>query len=258
MKKLLVAVLLICLGVMGVACTTTPAQSGGSGSSGAGSGSAGSGSSSTASTAQAVQNTATVRLEGNPTTGYTWIYTAIPNDVIKEKSSDYIMDSNPQGMTGVGGTFVFEFEAVKEGSAQILFFYLRTWENEPAAIVEAYNAVVDAKGNLTITPVKDPVNNIQAITLEGNPTTGYTWVYTNIPDGIVSEKASDFLMDPHSEGLDGAGGTFLFVFESVGAGEAELVFYYKRSWEDTPPEDAVAYMAVVDNNGKLVISKVSE
>ena len=94
--------------------------------------------------------TATVELEGNPTTGFTWIYTMIPEGIVKELSNDYIQDDADEGMTGVGGTFIFKFEAVAQGETELSFFYLREWEDEPAEEIVVYNAVVDANLNLTL------------------------------------------------------------------------------------------------------------
>jgi len=96
-------------------------------------------------------NRATVELEGNETTGYTWIYSMDPEGVVKEVSSEYVQDSNPLGMSGVGGTFKFTFEAVAEGEAEITFSYLREWEDDPPASVVHYRAIVDAENNLTLT-----------------------------------------------------------------------------------------------------------
>ena len=276
MKKFLVVVVLIfTIAMMGVGCTNTSAQSSGSGSSGAGGGSTsagsgssgtgsgssstGSGSSSSASTSQAAaQSTATVSLKGNASTGYTWLYTADPTGIVKEKSSSYALDSNlPDPPPGTGGTFVFEFEAVKEGEAELVFFYTRTWENSPAINVATYKAVVDAGGSLKITPVDDKVQRTAVITLEGNITTGYTWVYVTQPEGIVIEKSRDYIPDPNPQGADGVGGTHVFVFESMSEGTAELNFHFLREGDSAPASKIVTFKAVVDASGNLKITQVS-
>ena len=96
------------------------------------------------------QNTATVELAGNPTTGYTWVSEIVPDGVVREVSCEFLQDSAPQGTTGVGGTFVFTFEAVAAGEAEITFSYLREWEDVPAVNTAIYKATVDAGGNLKL------------------------------------------------------------------------------------------------------------
>ena len=95
---------------------------------------------------------AVVELTGNPTTGYTWVCSLTPEGIVKEISNEYIPDPTEPGVTGSGGKFVFTFQAIKEGEAELLFSYLRPWEeNVPALRTETYHANVDGSGSLTIT-----------------------------------------------------------------------------------------------------------
>ena len=99
------------------------------------------------------KNTATVTLEGNPTTGYTWVYTLPPETVIREVSHEYIADTSDKNMVGSGGKFIFTFEAIAAGEADIIFSYRRSWEENTApekTII--YRAIVDPKNTLTLTP----------------------------------------------------------------------------------------------------------
>ena len=96
-------------------------------------------------------NMATVELKGNPTTGYTWLYTMSPEGIVREAFSDYIPDKTDDNVVGSGGKFVFTFEAVSEGEAELVFSYLRVWEEGiPAINTVTYKAVVDDKGNLKL------------------------------------------------------------------------------------------------------------
>jgi len=94
------------------------------------------------------------------------------------------------------------------------------------------------------------------VELEGNPTTGYSWDYTIIPDGVVGEVSNEFVQDNASAGTVGVGGTFVFVFEGVAEGEAEIMFYYTRPWEDVPAEDVAVYKAVVDSNLNIKLQEI--
>ena len=97
------------------------------------------------------QKTATVELEANATTGYAWVCTMSPENVIRLVSDEYIPDKNNEGITGAGGKQVFTFEAIAEGEAELVFSYLRKWETDvPPLKTETYKAVVDKKNNLTL------------------------------------------------------------------------------------------------------------
>ena len=97
------------------------------------------------------QKTATVELEGNPTTGYTWVYTMSPEGILRELSNEYVPDKAGSGIVGSGGKFIFTFEAISPGETELVFSYLRPWELAvPAINTVIYKAVVDDKNNLTL------------------------------------------------------------------------------------------------------------
>ena len=140
MKKLLLVIALLVCVVALIACTAR-AQ-------------ARTDTSQNTATTETPQTVATVELRGNPTTGYTWICAIAPDGVVKELSNEYVQDDNPQDADGVGGTFIFTFESIVEGEAEITFSYLREWEDNPASTVTVYRAVVDADGNLKLEQIK--------------------------------------------------------------------------------------------------------
>jgi predicted secreted protein len=97
------------------------------------------------------QKTATIKLEGNETTGYTWIYTMSPGGVIRLVSKIYVPDENKEGIAGIGGKYTFTFEAIAEGEAELVFSYLREWETGvPPLKTVTYKAIVDNKNNLML------------------------------------------------------------------------------------------------------------
>ena len=92
-----------------------------------------------------------------------------------------------------------------------------------------------------------------AIELDGNPTTGYTWVYTMSPEGIAREVANKYIPDETDEAAAGSGGKYVFIFEATAAGEAELTFSYLRVWEeDIPPLRTVIYKVIADGKNSFV------
>ena len=80
----------------------------------------------------------TIKIRGNPTTGYGW-YLKNRVDVEKEAiisatnlneygSGDYATDPHQQGMVGVPGYYYFKFSPLKAGKTQLVFEHKRAWE----------------------------------------------------------------------------------------------------------------------------------
>jgi predicted secreted protein len=98
------------------------------------------------------QKTVTVELTGNPTTGYTWVYTISPEGILHKISTKYIPDQTGGAVGGSGGKFIFLFEALAEGEAELTFSYLRVWETDTSpAETRVYRATVDDKTGLMLT-----------------------------------------------------------------------------------------------------------
>jgi inhibitor of cysteine peptidase len=74
------------------------------------------------------------------------------------------------------------------------------------------------------------------VTLEGNPTTGFTWeVDGTVPANLVQLGQPLFVAD--SDAI-GSGGTFTFRFEAVASGSGTLRLIYHRPFETVAPEDS--------------------
>lgn len=72
------------------------------------------------------------------------------------------------------------------------------------------------------------------ITLEGNPTTGYSWEVSEI-DAAVAELAGEPDYKSDSKML-GSGGVYTFTFKTTAPGTTNIKLIYHRSWEDAEPE----------------------
>ncbi len=71
-----------------------------------------------------------------------------------------------------------------------------------------------------------------AITLASNPTTGFTWLLTNISDDKVLQKTDQKFNAPHSEKpIVGVPGQEIWTFRAIGAGTSAISMEYSRSWE---------------------------
>jgi inhibitor of cysteine peptidase len=67
-----------------------------------------------------------VKLPGNPTTGYCWKTASIDTAMIYPSGSyEYKASSD---LMGASGLFTLRFKALKTGSSFLKFYYLRIWE----------------------------------------------------------------------------------------------------------------------------------
>ena len=69
------------------------------------------------------------------------------------------------------------------------------------------------------------------VTLEGNPTTGYSWEVAEPLDEQVLRQAGEPEFKAESD-LVGAGGVQVLRFEAVNAGKMTLKLVYHRPWEE--------------------------
>ena len=74
-----------------------------------------------------------LRLKGNPTTGYSWRAKKTTGTVIQQMGPGrYVQDKARPGMVGVGGRFVFRFQAIGADEVTVSLAYARPWEkNKP-------------------------------------------------------------------------------------------------------------------------------
>ena len=76
------------------------------------------------------------------------------------------------------------------------------------------------------------VDDLVAISLKGNPTTGYRWRTAKV-DGKAVEQTGEpkYTTNQHRPGMVGVGGTFLFTFKATKPGKAAVSLEYARSFE---------------------------
>ncbi len=79
--------------------------------------------------------------------------------------------------------------------------------------------------------------------LPANPTTGYLWKMSVIPDSNVVRETETAFETPKDKNICGAPGTKVYIFTIVGPGETGLRMEYKRPWEQgVPPAEIVELM----------------
>lgn len=94
----------------------------------------------------------TVKLDGNPTTGYEWTYEKA-GDALVYKSDSYT-SSGKAADAGAGGVYTYTFEGAKAGTTKMTFTYARSWEQTDQDIVVEIEVTTDASGNVTSTQTK--------------------------------------------------------------------------------------------------------
>jgi inhibitor of cysteine peptidase len=105
-------------------------------------------------------------------------------------------------------------------------------------------AVVVTKADADKTVAVSPGQTLE-VTLDANPSTGYTWTVVSAPEFLKSEGEAEFSSDAAS-GVVGAGGQQTLKFSATAAGKGPLNLAYVRPWEkDTPP--AETFMVEVES-----------
>ena len=69
------------------------------------------------------------------------------------------------------------------------------------------------------------------VTLESNPTTGFSWFVDEINERVLVQQG-ETEYEGSGPPIPGSGGTETFIFEAVGTGETTLVLIYHRPWEE--------------------------
>lgn len=90
-----------------------------------------------------VGDTFIIRLESNPTTGYSWALAKPESDIVEQVSKVYEPSNTSENIVGSGGTEVWTFKAKAKGQIILTFQYIRPWEKDiPPIKEETYSIIV--------------------------------------------------------------------------------------------------------------------
>ena len=102
--------------------------------------------------------------------------------------------------------------------------------------------LTEADNGSTVELTRGQVLNI---TMEANPTTGYTWDVIEAPDEQVMRQVGEIAFTPESDAI-GAGGVQIIRFEVINEGRTSLTLVYHRPWEtDVEPLKTFSVQVVV-------------
>jgi len=83
----------------------------------------------------------TITLPANPSTGYSWVVTALnPALLTQIGEPEFSADSN---LIGAGGTMTFRFQGTAAGQDSLQLDYLRPWEDNEA--LDTYSVTVNIR-----------------------------------------------------------------------------------------------------------------
>ena len=200
--------------------------------------------------------TVRIKLKSNRTTGYSWALTGkLDEKVLKSEGNEYKVDEHPAGMVGVGGSDVWTFRALAAGRTEIVLGYARPWEKdkEPAqafkltVVVEGTAPAADAKTAEAKTAaskdvrlndgdngktVQVAVGGTVTLTLEANPTTGFSWARAeDVDKNILKLEKNDYKQNANPQGMVGVGGRTTIVYRALKPGKAKIGLTYMQPWE---------------------------
>tara|TARA_Y100000385_G_scaffold275250_1_gene319402 strand:+ start:6074 stop:6472 length:399 start_codon:yes stop_codon:yes gene_type:complete len=91
------------------------------------------------------------------------------------------------------------------------------------------------------------------VELHGNSSTGYKWEITAY-DSTVIEQIGNVSYKADDDKI-GSGGLYTWSFKTIGAGESNLLFVYKRSWEERSADDKTYNLRVVSGTMGRILSE---
>jgi inhibitor of cysteine peptidase len=95
-------------------------------------------------------------------------------------------------------------------------------------------AIYTAISQADITIIQAELNESFNITLDSNPTTGYSWTVDFNHKILKGGKESYSKSRPETMG---SGGRQIFTFTPIQEGQTEISAVYKRPWEDSAAEE---------------------
>lgn len=201
----------------------------------------------------------TIAFGSTPTTGYEWSF-ELDGSAVTVTDAGFAMAEENADLPGAGGEQSFEIKGVAKGEANITFTYGQSWEPHPDDPQVVVHALVGEDHTLTLNTLTDTrvmaLDGMETptltVALEGNMTTGYTWLAEANGDAI---KVTDegYVADESGEAV-GVGGVHTFVIEGTGEGVATVVFTYAREWEETEPAaNTITLSLTVAADGNIVV-----
>ncbi len=175
-----------------------------------------------------------VTLEAEPSTGYDWVLAQpLDTNLVQVVNTDIAYPSG-DATPGAPVSEAWSFQAMAEGSTSIVLEYTRFWEKGASPTKRHTVTVHIAKsGEEVRETINVQLGQTFNITLESNPSTGYSWQFAQHPDANIVKLESQKYTP--SANVPGAPGKEVWVFKGVGVGSTTMVLQYQRPWETNVP-----------------------
>ncbi len=99
--------------------------------------------------------------------------------------------------------------------------------------------LVSVSASATVKTLKGQVGKEVHISVEGNPSTGYSWMLKNLPQQLVFVSSEYQQSKDCKTGMVGCAGTQNFVFIAQKPGKGELTLTHGRVWDNKSWQDSV-------------------
>lgn len=93
--------------------------------------------------------TITIEFDSNPSTGYTWSYEILGEDILTI-TKDEFEGTSSEDVLGASGKQIYEVEGINEGTESIIFKYKRLWEETESDETWKYTIEVDENLNVKL------------------------------------------------------------------------------------------------------------
>lgn len=177
-----------------------------------------------------------VKLESNPTTGYSWQCKVSNKKALQLVDSIYEAEETAKNVVGAGGHQYFVFTPKKTGTVKLTFSYVqagsKTVEKKQVVTVKVTKAYTGTKPLTAKTSLR--VGQTATITLDANATTGYEWNAELSNENVLAVRQDEY--NAPKAAVPGAGGSHSFSFQALKKGKCVVTVSYKRSFEDEPIE----------------------
>lgn len=96
-----------------------------------------------------------IRLEENPTTGFSWTYKFDDDVIACVEDDEYVQNHSEEGIVGAGGEHTYRLSGLLEGTTIVTFKYMRPWEGEESVTkAVTFGVSVNADKQIAITSEK--------------------------------------------------------------------------------------------------------
>jgi inhibitor of cysteine peptidase len=100
----------------------------------------------------AVEKKMEIKLTGNPTTGYDWQVSCSDESILLLTNNEYLSEESE--LVGVGGDFLFSFQALKAGNVILEFTYQRPWVEGEALYNLQYEFNISDELTISLVEIK--------------------------------------------------------------------------------------------------------